>query len=482
MWLWNQPKYVTGPKGDFRDNWFSALLNGPNVYRNSQVGWFLRKPDWKNIELQPFEKNLYVEHPATTSRSMAEVNAYRKVNGISVKGYNVPNPILALEESNFPDFIVKSIGATRDHNSPTCIEAHCWPIALRCRNFLGIANTGSHKTLAYVLPAVIHVSRQPPLEQEDGPIAVVLAPTRELAKQIHNIVLELGEHARVRSVCASNGEPKGGQYAELKKGCHICVTTPQRLIDFLEEGKMNLHRCTYLVVDEVDRMVAMGFEHIVLKIAEHCRPDHQTIMWVTSWRNELRHFVEDLLNDYIEIEFGKAQLPAENSVEMTVDVCQEEEKEAKLVELFEDVLKEKSKKAVVFTDTRRKADEIAWKLRLRGWSAIGLHGKKTKKERDWIVSMFRTGTSSVLVTTEEVAQDLVLENVCLVVNYDCPDCSEVYVRRASPVAHSGEPGVVHTFILPTQQLYARNLIAILKNSKQLVKPELYNIARKARSK
>ncbi|KAH7960494.1 hypothetical protein HPB49_020372 [Dermacentor silvarum] len=223
---------------------FGEAQNGTYAYRNSQVGWFLRKPDWKNMQLQPFEKNLYEEHPATTSRSMAKVNAYRKVNGISVKGNNMPKPILALEESNFPDFIVKSIEASRDHNSPTSIEAHCWPIALTCRNFLGIANTGSQKTLAYVLPAVIHVSRQPPLQQEDGPIAVVLAPTRELAKQIHNIVLELGEHAAVNTVCASNGEPKEGQYDELKKGCHICVATPRRLIDFLEEGKVNLHRCT----------------------------------------------------------------------------------------------------------------------------------------------------------------------------------------------------------------------------------------------
>ncbi|KAH7960255.1 hypothetical protein HPB49_018336 [Dermacentor silvarum] len=424
-----------------------------------------------------FEKNLYVEHPATTSRSMAEVNAYRNINGISVKGKNVPKPILALEESNFPDFIVKSIEASRDHTSPTCIEAHCWPIALRCRNFLGIANTGSHKTLAYVLPAVIHVSRQPPLQQGEGPIAVVLAPTRELAKQIHNIVLELAEHAGVRSVCASNREPKEDQYHELK-GCHICVATPRRLIDFLEEGKVNLRRCTYLVLDEVDRMLTLGLEPHVLKIAELCRPDHQTIMWVRFWQNELRPFVEDLLNDYIEIEFGTAQLPAENSVEMTVDVCQEEEKEAKLVELFKDVLKEKSKKAVVFTDTKRKADEIAWKLRLRGWSAISLHGKKTKEERDWIVSMFRTSTSSVLVTTDKVSQDLVLENVCLVVNYDYPDCSDVYVRRSSHIARSGEPGVVHTFILPTQQMYARNLRAILEDAMQPVKPELHNAEKK----
>nr|XP_050025546.2 probable ATP-dependent RNA helicase DDX5 [Dermacentor andersoni] len=482
MWFWNPPLHVRRAVGDFRGNKIREARYGGNAYRNSHVGCFLRKPDWKKIRLQPLEKNLYEEHPATTSRSMAKVNAYRNVNGISVKGNNVPKPILALEESNFPDFIVKSIEASRYHTSPTCIEAHCWPIALTCRNFLGITETGSHKTLAYLLPAVIHVSRQPPLQQGDGPIAVVLAPTRELAKQIHNVALELDEHAALRSVCASSGEPKEGQYDELKKGCHICVATPRRLINFLEEGKLNLHRCTYLVLDEVDRMLKMGFKPHVLKIAELCRPDHQTIMWVTSWHKELRPFVEGLLYDRIEIEFRTAQLPAEDSVEMTVDVCQDEEKETKLAELLDDVLKEKSMKAVVFTDTKRKVDEIAWKLRLRGWSAIGLHGNKTKEERDWIVSMFRTGASSVLVTTDRVAHDLLLENVCLVVNYDCPDCSELYARRSSHVARSGEPAVVHTFIIPTQQLYATKLIAILEEAKQPVKPELYSMAKKARSK
>ncbi|KAL1478523.1 hypothetical protein MTO96_016208 [Rhipicephalus appendiculatus] len=113
-----------------------------DLYRKSKVGWFLRQPNWKNIQLQPFEKNLYKEHPATASRSIAEVEAYRKANGVSVKGNDVPKPILAFDESNFPDFVLKGVEARRDSTSPTCIEAHCWPIALSCRNFLAIAQTG----------------------------------------------------------------------------------------------------------------------------------------------------------------------------------------------------------------------------------------------------------------------------------------------------------------------------------------------------
>lgn len=433
------------------------------------------------MQLQPFEKKLYEEHTATASRSMAEVDAYRRANGVSVKGNNVAKPILALQESNFPDFIVKSIEASRGYAPPTRIEAHCWPIALSCRNILGIAETGSHKALAYVLPAVIHASRQPPLQQQQGPIAVLVAPTRELAQQIHTVASGLCENCGMRSVCAANGIRKQGQCDELRESCHILVATPRRLIEFIEEGTVNLHRCTYLVLDEVDRMVRMGCEKQVLKIAELCRPDRQMIIWVTSWTKKLRPLVEDFVDDYIEINFAKAPMPVENSLEMTVDVCQEEEKVAKLVELFDDVLKEKSDRAVVFANTKLKADEIAWKVRQRGWPAIGLHGKKTREERDWILSMFRGGAGKVLVTTDVIVQELTLENVRLVVNYDCPDCTEVYVHRARHVKRPGVSGVVHTFIVPTQQRQARTLIEVLEDGMQPVRPELRNMTKSVRS-
>ncbi|KAH7936247.1 hypothetical protein HPB52_024755 [Rhipicephalus sanguineus] len=179
-------------------------------------------------------------------------------------------------------FIVKGIEAGRGYALPTPIEANCWPTPLSCRNVVGIAETGSHKMLAYVLPAVIHDSRHPPRQRHEGPIAVLLAPTREVAKQIHSMAYELGKHAAERIVCAANGERKKSKYAELQGGCHIFVATPRCLIEFLEEGQVNLHRCTYLVFDEVDRMLSMGYQRHVLKIVELCRPDRQTLMWATS--------------------------------------------------------------------------------------------------------------------------------------------------------------------------------------------------------
>ncbi|KAH7936097.1 hypothetical protein HPB52_018164 [Rhipicephalus sanguineus] len=477
------PKQERRIRGEFVHNQLPlGKRHNSDLYRKSKVGWFLRKPNWKNIQLQPFEKNLYKEHPATASRSMADVETYRKANGVVVKGRDVPKPIFALEESNFPDFIVKGIEAGRDYALPTPIEANCWPIAFSCRNFLGIAETGSHKTLAYVLPAVIHVSQQPPRQRHEGPVAVLLAPACELAKQIHSVASELGKHATVRSVCAANGERKKSKYAELQGGCHSFVATPRCLIEFLEEGQVNLHRCTYLVLDEVDRMLTMGYQRHVLKIVELCRPDHQTIMWATSWQKNLKPLIEDVLDDYVEISFGTTPLSVENTVEMTVDVCPPDDKEAKLAELLDDVLKEKTYRAVVFADTKWKVEEITLKLRKRGWPAMSLHCMKQKKERDWILSMFNSCGESVLVTTDMAVQDLVLPDVRLVVNYDCPDCSKVYAHRSRHAQRSDEPSMVHTFLVPSQYFQAQTLVEILRDARQPVSHELYALVKNVHSK
>lgn len=151
---------------------------------------------------------------------------------------------------------------------PTTIQAQGWPIALSGGNLVGIAQTGSGKTLAYILPAMVHISHQPPLQPGDGPIALVLAPTRELAQQIQQVANDFGKFASINNACVFGGAPKEGQNRELQRGCEIVIATPGRLIDFLERGTINLERCTYLVLDEADRMLDMGFEPQIRKIMQ----------------------------------------------------------------------------------------------------------------------------------------------------------------------------------------------------------------------
>ena len=198
-------------------------------------------------------------------------------------------------------------------------------------NMVGIAQTGSGKTLAYILPAIVHINSQQPLNRGDGPIALILAPTRELAQQIQTVAADFGSLSYVRNTCIFGGAPKGAQARDLERGVEIVIATPGRLIDFLERGTTNLRRCTYLVLDEADRMLDMGFEPQIRKIIEQIRPDRQVLMWSATWPKEVRNLAEEYLVDYTQLNIGSLQLSANHNILQIIDVCQEHEKETKWV-------------------------------------------------------------------------------------------------------------------------------------------------------
>ncbi|KAJ8955955.1 hypothetical protein NQ314_006804 [Rhamnusium bicolor] len=212
---------------------------------------------------------------------------------------------------------------------PTAIQAQGWPIAMSGRDMVGIAQTGSGKTLAYTLPATVHINNQPPINRGEGPIALILAPTRELAQQIQKVANDFGSSTHIRNTCIFGGAPKGPQARDLERGVEICIATPGRLIDFLEKGTTNLERCTYLVLDEADRMLDMGFEPQIRKILGQIRPDRQTLMWSATWPKEVRKLAADFMNDPIHINVGSLNLSANHNILQIVDVCQEHEKEIK---------------------------------------------------------------------------------------------------------------------------------------------------------
>ncbi|KAJ8985903.1 hypothetical protein NQ317_010660 [Molorchus minor] len=181
---------------------------------------------------------------------------------------------------------------------------------------VGIARTGSGKTLAYTLPATVHINNQPRISHGEGPIALILAPTRELAQQIQKVACDFGSSTYIRA-------PSEGS----RKGVEICIATPGRLIDFLERGTTNLERCTYLVLDEADRMLDMGFEPQIRKILSQVRPDRQTLMWSATWPKEVRKLAADFMDNPIQINVGSMNLSANNNILQIVDVCQEHEGE-----------------------------------------------------------------------------------------------------------------------------------------------------------
>ena len=260
----------------------------------------IRAINWSQMRLPPFEKDFYKEHPKTRSRPMHEVERYREANQITVRG-PAPKPIIYFDEACFPDYCMNEIRRQR-YTEPTPIQAQSWPIAMSGNNLVGIAMTGSGKTLAFILPAIVHINHQPPLAKGDGPIALVLAPTRELAQQIKKVADDFGSHVYVRNTCIFGGAPKTRQTHDLESGVELVIATPGRLLDFLANGVTNMRRCTYLVLDEADRMLDMGFEPQIRKILGQIRPDRQILMWSATWPKEVRQLAEDFLaNNYIQV-------------------------------------------------------------------------------------------------------------------------------------------------------------------------------------
>lgn len=461
--------------GDYDRN-----FGGRNSLKGKQPGERLRKPKWDLSALQSFRKDFYVAHPAVANRSPQEVAKFRAEMEITTKGENIPNPIIHFDEVNFPDYVMNEV-KKQGFPEPTAIQSQGWPIALSGRDMVGIAQTGSGKTLAYILPAVVHINYQPRLLRGDGPIALVLAPTRELAQQIQQVAADFGSSTSVRNTCLYGGAPKGPQARDLERGVEIVIATPGRLIDFLERGTTNLRRCTYLVLDEADRMLDMGFEPQIRKIIEQIRPDRQVLMWSATWPKEVRNLAEEFLNNYLQVNIGSLQLSANHNIMQIVDVCEDFEKQQKLYKLLQEISQEPENKTIIFVETKRGVDEITRVINRYGYHARSIHGDKSQQDRDHVLNEFRAGKANILVATDVAARGLDVEDVKFVINYDYPASSEDYVHRIGRTGRSHKTGTAYAFFTPTNAKQANDLIAVLQEANQVVNPKLYQLAEMTRT-
>uniref|UniRef100_A0A803T286 DNA polymerase subunit gamma-2 n=1 Tax=Anolis carolinensis TaxID=28377 RepID=A0A803T286_ANOCA len=434
----------------------------------------LTKKKWNLDELPKFEKNFYQEHPDVARRPMQEIEQYRGSKEITVKGHNCPKPVMNFYEANFPANVMEVI-QRQNFTDPTAIQAQGWPVALSGLDMVGVAQTGSGKTLSYLLPAIVHINHQPFLERGDGPICLVLAPTRELAQQVQQVAAEYGRACRLKSTCIYGGAPKGPQIRDLERGVEICIATPGRLIDFLEAGKTNLRRCTYLVLDEADRMLDMGFEPQIRKIVDQIRPDRQTLMWSATWPKEVRQLAEDFLKEYVHINIGALELSANHNILQIVDVCHDVEKDDKLIRLMEEIMSEKENKTIVFVETKRRCDDLTRKMRRDGWPAMGIHGDKSQQERDWVLNEFKHGKAPILIATDVASRGLDVEDVKFVINYDYPNSSEDYIHRIGRTARSTKTGTAYTFFTPNNIKQVSDLISVLREANQAINPKLLQL-------
>uniref|UniRef100_A0A672IET5 RNA helicase n=1 Tax=Salarias fasciatus TaxID=181472 RepID=A0A672IET5_SALFA len=447
---------------------------GPPPMKFGNPGDRLRKKKWNLDELPKFEKNFYTEHLEVQHMSQFDVEEYRRKREITIRGSGCPKPVTAFHQAQFPQYVIDVL-MQQNFKEPTAIQAQGFPVALSGKDLVGIAQTGSGKTLSYLLPAIVHINHQPYLERGDGPICLVLAPTRELAQQVQQVAYEYGKSSRIKSTCVYGGAPKGPQIRDLERGVEICIATPGRLIDFLESGKTNLRRCTYLVLDEADRMLDMGFEPQIRKIVDQIRPDRQTLMWSATWPKEVRQLAEDFLREYVQINVGALELSANHNILQIVDVCMENEKDNKLLQLMEEIMAEKENKTIIFVETKKRCDDLTRRMRRDGWPAMCIHGDKSQPERDWVLTEFRSGKAPILIATDVASRGLDVEDVKFVINYDYPNSSEDYVHRIGRTARSTNKGTAYTFFTPGNLRQARDLVRVLEEARQAINPKLLQL-------
>ncbi|KAL9704788.1 hypothetical protein quinque_008306 [Culex quinquefasciatus] len=373
---------------------------------------------------------------------------------ILVDGENVPPPICTFREMKFPKSILAGL-EKRNIRKPSPIQVQGIPAVLAGRDLIGIAFTGSGKTLVFVLPIVMFSLEQEirlPFMAKEGPYGLIICPSRELAKQTFDIVQYYCQHLQqagmpeIRSALAIGGVPVNEALAVIQQGCHIMVATPGRLMDMLDKKLVKLDVCRYLCMDEADRMIDMGFEEDVRTIFSYFKGQRQTLLFSATMPKKIQNFAKSALVKPVTINVGRAGAASMN---VTQDV---------------EYVKQEAKVDV---------DAIHEYLLMKGVEAVAIHGGKDQEERYRSVEGFRTQEKDVLVATDVASKGLDFPDVQHVINYDMPDDIENYVHRIGRTGRSGSKGLATTFInKATEQYVLLDLKHLLIEAKQKVPPFL----------
>ncbi|KAG2595383.1 hypothetical protein PVAP13_5KG070500 [Panicum virgatum] len=404
--------------------------------------------------------------------SQMSTEAYRAKHEITIVGNEAPAPFMTFQSTGFPSEILREV-LQAGFSAPTPIQAQSWPIALKGRDIVAVAKTGSGKTLGYLIPGFILLKRLQHNSRE-GPTVLVLSPTRELATQIQDEAIKFGRSSRISSTCLYGGAPKGPQLRELDRGADVVVATPGRLNDILEMNRVSLRQVSYLVLDEADRMLDMGFEPQIRKIVKQIPSKRQTLMYTATWPKEVRKIASDLLVNPIQVNIGNTdQLVANKSITQHVEVISHSEKSRRLDQILRS--QEPGSKVIIFCSTKRMCDQLARNLS-RQYVASAIHGDKSQAERDSVLSDFRSGRCPVLVATDVAARGLDIKDIRVVVNYDFPTGVEDYVHRIGRTGRAGATGSAYTFFGDQDSKYASDLVKILEGADQSVPQQLKEMA------
>nr|XP_043605889.1 DEAD-box ATP-dependent RNA helicase 21-like isoform X2 [Erigeron canadensis] len=412
---------------------------------------------------------------------------FREDFNISYKGSKIPRPMRSWVESKLSTELLKAVDRA-GYTTPSPIQMAAIPLGLQQRDVIGVAETGSGKTAAFVLPMLTYITRLPPISEEneaEGPYAVVLAPTRELAQQIEEETVKFAHYLGIKVVSIVGGQSIEEQGFKIRQGCEVVIATPGRLIDCLERRYAVLNQCNYVVLDEADRMIDMGFEPQVVGVLEampssNFKPENEdeeldekriyrtTYMFSATMPTAVERLARKYLRNPVVVTIGTAG-KATDLITQHVIMVKESEKMPRLQRLLDELV---DKTAIVFINTKKSADHVSKTLEKAGYRVTTLHGGKSQEQREISLEGFRTKRFNVLVATDVAGRGIDIPDVAHVINYDMPGTIDMYTHRIGRTGRAGKTGTATTFLTLQDSDVFYDLKQMLTQSNSSVPPEL----------
>lgn len=443
----------------------------------------LPRIDHSALRYRTFTKAFYKENPAITAMSDEEVSKFMKDEEIHVNRPS-PRPIRTFQQAGFDRVLLEEIGRL-GYTKPTAIQSQALPLVLSGCDVLGLAKTGSGKTLAFTWPMLAHVLRAPQMQLGDGPVGLILSPTRELANQIYSEVKRFAKVFNIRVAVVYGGAGKWEMTKALKEAPEIVVATPGRLIEMVRIKATNLHNVTMAVLDEADRMFEMGFEYQMRSIMQNIRPDRQLLMFSATMKKRIESFAREIFNNEVRIVIGTIGQANLDIRQEAVLLPSQEDKWPWLATRIDEFAADG--KVLIFVLSKAGTDEVA--ARLKAWFAgrqldIGvdcLHGDKDQTDRSKIMHKFcKTDDLPILVATDIAARGLDVKDVRTVINYDVAKNIDTYVHRIGRTGRMGvegiKPGTAYTLLTSKESSFAVDLVHNLRMCQQAVPADLLQLA------
>nr|UWK20232.1 ATP-dependent RNA helicase dbp3 [Trichoderma stromaticum] len=427
----------------------------------------------------------YVQTMSLSNVPQSDIDEYLSKNEIVITDSRNTTgklrPVTEFHHLPSTNLLEKKPSPFASYKAPTPIQAASWPSTLSGRDVVGVAETGSGKTMAFALPCVESIS----LIGKKGVKAVVVSPTRELAMQTHEQLARLASLLRLKCVCLYGGASKDDQRALLQKGADIIVATPGRLKDFMSDETVDLSGCRFAVLDEADRMLDKGFEEDIKMILGACPPreERQTLMFTATWPISVQSLASTFMVDPVKItigsrgketENGSVELQANTRITQRVEVLDGRDKEFRLLQIIKEHQqgKQKDDRILVFCLYKKEATRVEGFLGRKGVRVGGIHGDLKQEQRTRSLEAFKTGKTPVLVATDVAARGLDIPEVKLVINVTFPLTIEDYVHRIGRTGRAGKTGEAITMFTVQDKAHSGSLINILKGANQPVPDEL----------